>query len=217
MIVTASRPARWFRRSTLAFPLALAGCGGQEAPPAVTAEVAAPTQVTPARPVATLPSSPFETTQAVGVPASADGGAPEPGGAASAAPELAATRDRATIDAAAAQVQHNVEQGTSDLKAGVNQAVGEVQAQAKQTASDAADGVKGFAAELRDEAKQALTDSVNQVKANAQGQVRSAVDNAKQAARRKAKAAGDAVSKKAEGVTDEALNSLLGPTSTPKN
>ncbi len=217
MLVTTSRSTRSFRRSMLALPLALAGCGGQEAPPAATAEVVAPNQTSPARPVAAMPSNPFETTQAVGVPASADSGAPEPGGAASAAPELTATRDRATIDAAAAQVQHNVEQGTSDFKAGVNQAVGEVQTQARQTASDAADGVKGFAAELRDEAKQTFTDSVKQAKTNAQGKVNSAVDNAKQAARRKAKAASDAVSKKAEGVTDEALKSLFGPTSNPKN
>ncbi len=206
------RPLRWPQIALLAAPLVLGGCQGEsESPTALhSTDAVAPA---PSRAVSVASSDHSTTDQPVAI----------------AAPELASTRDRATVDAASAEIQHDVQQtsnvvtqGANDLKSGVAQAVGEAQTQAKQAANGALDGAKGFAAELRDEAAQSVsgavnevksgvTDSINQAKSNAKNQIQGAVDGAKANARRRAKAVGDSVQKSAEGVKDQVVNSLLGP------
>ncbi len=124
-----------------------------------------------------------------------------------AAPEPAATRDRALLDSSAAQVGHDVDQETANLKVSVNQTVDAAQTQAKQAATDATDGARGFAAELRNDATQTA--------AGAQQQVQAAVDGAKDNVRRRARAAGADIGKQVQDAEDKALNGLLGP--APKN
>ena len=236
------RSIRWTHRAVLALPFALAGCQRDESPAQTTGYTpeaarrltvasSTSTPIVPSNVPAQLPTLPANSRY---------GGTSEPvPGPAIAAPELTASRDRATLDAAASQVQHNVEQTSnavanqaSALQSGVTEVMGDVQTQAKQAANDAAEGVKGFAAELRDDAQQTvsdtfgevkggISDSLNDAKSSVQGQVqstvdgakgkvRSAVEDAKQAARRKAKAATDDVRKTARGYTDSAIDGLFG-------
>ncbi len=189
---------RWFHFATLACSIALAGCGGDAS--SIDQQGAAATAPAPVVPVITRDGATTEQTTTI------------------AAPELANTRDRATIDASATQVQHDVEQTTG----AVTQAVGEAQTQAKEAASDAVGGAKGFVAELRDDATQSVNSAVSQAKTSAQGaadgarqQARTAVADAQENIRRRAKAAADNAAQQAQAAETKALNNLLGP--APKN
>ncbi len=199
---------RWSCLAAVASAITLGGCG--EAP------TSAPIVASAASSDAGAP-----TTAPVIVP---EGSTTEPMGA-TATPEPAASRDRALLDASAAQVRDDVRQtansvgqGTDELRTGVTQAVGSAQSQAKQAASDAADGAKGFAAELRDDATRSVNSAVSQAKTSAQGaadgakqQVRTAVDGAKDNVRRRAKAAAENAAQQAEEAEAKVLNGLLGP------
>ncbi len=136
------------------------------------------------------------------------------------APEPAAVRDRATIDAAATQVQH----ATDQTAGAVRQAVGDAQDQGKQAANDAVDGVKGFATELRDDARRSFDDAADQLKTSAQGaadgmrrQIHGKINDAKGDARRRAQAAGANLQKQAEAAENRALDGVLGPNSANSN
>ena len=195
---TSPHSFHWSHFAALACSIALAGCGGDES--ATDRQGSVATAPAPAVPVVTPDGATSEQTAAI------------------AAPERASTRDRATIDASAMQVQHDVQQTTS----AVTQAVGEAQTQAKQAASDVVDGAKGFVAELRDDATQSLQSAVSQVKTSAQGaadgarqQARTAVTDAQDNVRRRAKAAAEYATKQAEAAESKALNDVLGP--APKN
>ena len=216
------RPIRWSRLSFLALPLALAGCGGGEAP-------TEPTAATTPAPSAELSPAVAEQTESYRgavLPKSNNGmndqvqSFPPPGEYPYTNTQAAAQRARmqAQVRDDVQQTSGAVSQGADDLKNGVNQAVGEAQTQAKQAATDATDGVKGFAAELRDDATQTLNGEVTQAKASAQGaadgakqQVQTAVDGAKDNVRRQAKAAADKAAQQAQDAETKVLNGLLGP------
>ena len=107
-----ARSIRWSRHAFLAFPLVLVGCQRGETPVAATrstTEAERPlTVANPAEaPAPLIPANvPARTPFAEN---SRLGGTTEQTGII-APPERAAVRDRATLDAAAAQVQHKVEE-----------------------------------------------------------------------------------------------------------